>query len=218
MFSPEALEIVKAALGDKFREESYHTAQLVSKIEQRGLNIKGVFDLRGEDFIEDLVGFETSIENAIEIDIQNLLNIEILKVPESKSTKSSKSKHRIRSSYGLRDKKGLFISPINLTRLINLSLDMYAKRLMGRTGRLRNRTGRLANSGRILSVESSNRNSFKFVYDYMRSPYETFEPYGKMGTEQRSPAKLFKDAINLALKDLLSKTTVINKTFEWRRR
>lgn len=218
MFSPEALEIVKQALGDKFNEGSYQTAQLVSKIEQRGLNIQGVFDLRGTDFIEDLVGFETSIENAIQIDIESLLKVDILKVPDSKSSKASGSKHKIRSSYGLRDKKGRFISPINLTRLINLSLDMYAKRLMGQSGRLRNRTGRLANSGRILYVESSARNSFKFIYDYMRSPYETFEPYGKMGTEQRSPAKLFKDAINLALKDLLSKTTVINKTFEWRRR
>lgn len=217
MFSAEALEIVKSALGDKFREDSYQTAQLVSGIEQRGLNIAGVFELRGEEFIEDLVGFETSIEEAIEIDIQRLLNIEILKVPDTKSTKTSKSKHKIRSSYGLRDRKGRFISPLNLTRLINLSLDMYAKRLMGQAGRLTNRTGRLANSGRVTSVESNARNSFKFIYDYMKKPYETFEPYGKLGSEQRSPAKLFKDAISLALKDLLSKTTVIKRTFEWRR-
>lgn len=218
MFSPEALEIVKNALGDKFKEGSYQTVQLVSGVKQRGLNIEGVFELRGDQFIEDLVGFETSIENAIEIDIQRLLGVEILKVPNTSSSKASRSKHKVRTSYGLRDKKGRFISPINLTRLINLSLDTYAKRLMGRTGRLKNRTGRLANSGRILSVESGARNSFKFIYDYMRKPYETFEPYGKMGSDQRSPAKLFKDAINLALKDLLSRTTVINKTFEWRRR
>lgn len=217
MFSAEALELVKKALGDKFVEGSYQTAQLVSKVEQRGFNIQAVFELRGEDFIEDLVGFQTSIENAIELDIENLLSIDVTKIPDTKKTKSSTSKHKIsRASYGLRDSRGRFISPLNLTRLLNLSLDVYAKKLMGRYGRLKNRTGRLANSGRVVAVESKARNSFTFIYDYMRRPYETFEPYGKQGSPERSPAKLFRDAINLALKNLLSKSTVINKTFEWR--
>ena len=60
---------------------------------------------------------------------------------------------------------------------------------------LRYRTGRFANSARVTQVMQGPRGGLQADYTYMRDPYETFEPGGKMGSRQRDPRRIIGQTI-----------------------
>jgi hypothetical protein len=61
--------------------------------------------------------------------------------------------------------------------------------------RLQFRTGRFANSARVTQVMQGPRGGLQADYTYMRDPYGTFEPGGKMGSVQRDPRRIIGQSI-----------------------
>jgi hypothetical protein len=80
-------------------------------------------------------------------------------------------------------------SPIALKNLINSVLPQMVAIKM-QPPALRYRTGRFANSARVTQVMQGPRGGLQADYTYMRDPYGTFEPGGKMGSVQRDPRKI----------------------------
>ena len=85
-------------------------------------------------------------------------------------------------------------SPIALKNLINSVLPQAVAMKM-QPPALRYRTGRFANSARVTQVLQGPRGGLQADYTYMRDPYETFEPGGKMGSVQRDPRKIIGQTI-----------------------
>lgn len=80
-------------------------------------------------------------------------------------------------------------SPIALKELIQAQL---SERLLGnmQPPALRNRTGRFRQSAQVQNVMVGPRGGTEVQYTYMKDPYATFEPGGKMGSRDRDPRKL----------------------------
>ena len=85
-------------------------------------------------------------------------------------------------------------SPIALKNLINSVLPQMVAIKM-QPPALRYRTGRFANSARVTQVMQGPRGGLQADYTYMRDPYGTFEPGGKMGSVQRDPRKIIGQTI-----------------------
>ena len=85
-------------------------------------------------------------------------------------------------------------SPIALKNLINSVLPQMVAIKM-QPPALRYRTGRFANSARVTQVMQGPRGGLQADYTYMRDPYGTFEPGGKMGSVQRDPRKIIGESI-----------------------
>jgi hypothetical protein len=85
-------------------------------------------------------------------------------------------------------------SPIALKNLINSVLPQMVAIKM-QPPALRYRTGRFANSARVTQVMRGPRGGLQADYTYMRDPYGTFEPGGKMGSVQRDPRKIIGQTI-----------------------
>jgi len=80
-------------------------------------------------------------------------------------------------------------SPIALKELIQAQL---AERLLSNmvAPALQNRTGRFRRSAQVENVMVGPRGGTEVQYTYMKDPYSTFEPGGKMGSTDRDPRKL----------------------------
>jgi len=85
-------------------------------------------------------------------------------------------------------------SPMALQNLINSVLPQAVAMKMNPPS-LRYRTGRFANSARVTQVMQGPRGGLQADYTYMRDPYETFEPGGKMGSRQRDPRRIIGQTI-----------------------
>jgi hypothetical protein len=85
-------------------------------------------------------------------------------------------------------------NPMALKNLINSMLPQVVAMKM-QSPRLRYRTGRFANSARVTQVMQGPRGGLSADYTYMRNPYETFEPGGKMGSTQRDPRRIIGQSI-----------------------
>lgn len=155
--------------------------------------------------------FEAADKLVVDI-LRNMANEDIEELTNQTTKRLDKrSTTSVKGGAFLRDKKGRFISPFNLERLLNLTLYTYAQRHMGVDGQLKNRTGRLAHSGVVTGINTdSYTQSVSFFFTYMLYPYEVFEnrPDGRYDGTNYSPIRLFKDAIMSALNDLLSPTSV----------
>ena len=55
---------------------------------------------------------------------------------------------------------------------------------------LQNRTGRFRRSAQVENVMVGPRGGTEVQYTYMKDPYSTFEPGGKMGSTDRDPRRL----------------------------
>jgi hypothetical protein len=85
-------------------------------------------------------------------------------------------------------------SPMALKNLINSVLPQAVAMKMNPPS-LRYRTGRFANSARVTQVMQGPRGGLQADYTYMRDPYGTFEPGGKMGSVQRDPRRIIGQTI-----------------------
>lgn len=85
-------------------------------------------------------------------------------------------------------------NPMALRNLINSMLPQVVAMKM-HSPRLRYRTGRFANSARVTQVMQGPKGGLQADYTYMKNPYETFEPGGKMGSTQRDPRSIIGQSI-----------------------
>ena len=85
-------------------------------------------------------------------------------------------------------------SAVALKELINQALPEVMLLKM-RPPALRNRTGRFRQSAEVTNVNIGPRGGTQIDYTYMRSPYETFEPGGDMGSRNRDPRKIIGESV-----------------------
>lgn len=214
MTTPQFRDIVAKQLGIKFSERAgTQSADLIEQAEFKFLQLKGMLELRAEQGLleKDIQDFDAAASRYVDLILMDAADEDVEKLANQQTFRvNKKSKTGVRATNLLRDKRNRPISPLNLQRLLNLTLVRYAKQLMGMGERLVNRTGRLANSGTVTEVrETPASNSVSFFFTYMLYPYQVFEPGRRLGDPpERSPKALFKDAINLALNDLLHPTSL----------
>lgn len=173
---------------------------------RKGLDLQTTLALRADEDLEDadMEAFEKGANQYVDDLMDGMFRKNLDAIMNSSERRGKKTKVKVSTVYGLRDRSGKGISALNLTKLLNLVLYKYAQQLMGKDGRLVNRTGRLAHSGFISQVSQKAPGTVSIFFRYMIYPYEVFEPGGRMGSVARSPEKLFTEAINNALADLLS--------------
>lgn len=197
-------QLVEKELKGKLRQGSQE-ALLLEQVRLKQGELTASLELRAEQGTtpEDLKGFEDATDTYIDSYIDNLLE-------QADLTSRSKSKIKLGALHPLRDSRGRFISVFNLARLLNVVLYKYVKALMGTGGKLVYRTGRLANSAEITEISpvDDDRISGSIYFTYMLAPYSTFEPGGKQGSSLRAPSTLIDEAIEDALRDLLSPESV----------
>ena len=85
-------------------------------------------------------------------------------------------------------------SPLALKELINAALPEEILDRMGPPA-LTNRTGRFRRSAQVTNVLVGPRGGVEAEYTYMRDPYSTFEPGGKMGSTYRDPRKIIGESV-----------------------
>tara|TARA_Y100001951_G_scaffold74318_1_gene61288 strand:+ start:245 stop:1777 length:1533 start_codon:yes stop_codon:yes gene_type:complete len=85
-------------------------------------------------------------------------------------------------------------SPIALRNILNEALPAMVASKMVQPA-LQFRTGRFANSARIENLTIGSRGGIQVDYDYMKQPYQTFEPGFKQGSTQRDPRKIIGESI-----------------------
>lgn len=216
MASSVFTDLVSRALDKEYTgDDTTQVGQISAAAEAKAFSLAGTFSLRAEEDLsdEDMAIFEARAAEFVSEIIDQMANEDIEKlVNQEYYRENKKSTTDIKGTSVLRDKRGRFISPANLERLLNLTLYKYALVNMGQGGQLVNRTGRLAGSGTVTGINVKNRN-VSFFYTYMLYPYEVFEnsvgqPLNPDG--RRSPVRLFREAIDMALKDLLSPTSLTN--------
>lgn len=197
-------QLVEKELKGKLRQGSQE-ALLLEQVRLKQGELAASLELRAEQGTtpEDLKGFEDATDTYIDSYIDNLLE-------QADLTSRSKSKIKLGALHPLRDSRGRFISVFNLARLLNVVLYKYVKALMGTGGKLVYRTGRLANSAEITEISpvDDDRVSGSIYFTYMLAPYSTFELGGKQGSSLRAPSTLIDEAIEDALRDLLSPESV----------
>ena len=140
--------------------------------------------------------------------------------------KSSKSKRSVtRISHGKRNTAGSGraaaasgklqgmqeTSPVKLRNILNAMLPMeVAGRMIA--PKLQFRTGRFASSARVNKISKGPKGGTYVDYTYMRNPYGTFEPGGKMGDVHRDPRKIIESSIRaVAAKQMGGKFTGLRR-------
>lgn len=206
-------QILKKELGSKYsRRASTQTADILHEAEMKKMSLASTFKFRAERGLapEDIADFEEAaseyvdniLELAVDEDIERLANQRTFRA-------KGRSKTPVKSAGMLIDRRNRQISPQNLERLLNLTLYNYAKDLMDTRGRLENQSGRLAHSGAVTKIEENPKaRRVSFYFTYMLYPYQVFESGPKSNGGRRDPAKLFKEAIHMALDRFLKPGTL----------
>ena len=98
-----------------------------------------------------------------------------------------------------RKKKKFIIPTITLKAIINEALAEYIKNRMGKSMdpaiQLRYQTGRFSESARLLTLNRTETGALIGTYDFMKDPYGTFLPGGRLHTQQRDPKIYIESAI-----------------------
>lgn len=92
------------------------------------------------------------------------------------------------------DETSVHKSTLSLQALINNSLHSVLQENMT-SPRLVYRTGRFAKSVKVERVLTSKKGFYTIYYNYMKDPYQTFEPGSAQGTRQRNPKALISKSI-----------------------
>jgi hypothetical protein len=127
----------------------------------------------------------------------NLSNNQKVEKKEGKKTKKGKQKKVPLGPLKVakqKPAKSSANSMITLGALINEKLPATVAKNMGLPA-LVYRTGRFANSVRVTDVTRTTKGFPSIGYTYRRNPYQTFEPGGKQGSQERDPRKLIDKSI-----------------------
>ena len=104
------------------------------------------------------------------------------------------------------------LNTIRLQTLINLRLHDQIRKNMGK-GRSKNvlnyRTGRFAKSAQAEAVVNR-KNSIDIYYNYLRSPYDTFLPGGRLYKPGRDPRRIIGRSIRQLATELISDSYKVN--------
>lgn len=118
----------------------------------------------------------------------------------SNQTKQGKGKLVVDKAPALRNKQGQFYSLASLLILLNTHLQDVISAKMGsgnETRVLNYRTGRFAASAEVQRLTQTKDGAITAFYDYMKYPYQTFEPGYKQGSpESRNPRLLISKSIH----------------------
>ena len=104
-------------------------------------------------------------------------------------------------------KKSNIGSLYNLQKLINYALHDRIKKNMGDSNdppiQLRYQTGRFAKSAKLLTLTREGHNKLYGAYTFMRYPYDTFMPGGRLYTPQRDPRQYIESSIRDIAQNIL---------------
>ena len=101
------------------------------------------------------------------------------------------------------------VSMFAMRNLINEVLSEHVKREMGKATdpaiKLRYQTGRFADSAVLLTLNRTQAGILAGTYSYMRNPYDTFLPGGRLGTAARNPKIYLESGIRNAALAILKR-------------
>lgn len=105
------------------------------------------------------------------------------------------------------------LSPLRLQKLINLKLHDQIRKNMGK-GESRDvlnyRTGRFARSAKAVGVRNTTKNTLDVNYTYMRYPYDTFLPGGRLYKPGRNPKTIIGKSIREIAREFVSNNFKVN--------
>jgi hypothetical protein len=215
-------DILQRALRAKGKNEKLVDAVLEITSRQKGLDLANTIVLRSTDegglTDSDILAAESAADDYVDNLLNDLMKGDLQELIDTRKSSKTKSKIKVSPIGAIRLKSGAFIGGADLARLLNSVLYRYAQDLMGSGGRLVNRTGRLAHSGVVSNISQKNfGGKVSLYFQYMIAPYSVFEPGSgnSRGSAARSPASLFKQALNNALGDLLTKASVDKFSVRW---
>jgi len=226
MSSSTYISILEKKLGRKVKENT-QSADVAVAIKAKGLALEATFDVkaRGMGGLGDKEAntiFEAASTRIDEVLEDIIMGQTFFDDDSKKVSITSKGKIDIPDKVrGLTDKRNRAMSGLSLSRILNLTLTKHIQQLMGSGNRLNNVTGRLANSAQVQGIrfqEKANRqikNRVSIFFNYMIAPYAVFEPTGKQHKPGRSPSKLIREALNNAMREVLSKQSFKNNKFDY---
>jgi hypothetical protein len=206
-------KVLQAALGSA---TTTVPADTIVKLSAKGLNLKGTIgiDVKGEVHEDEIVRDAlSSAVRRIEDIIEGVMSQDMLasRTLDKVTKVDKKGKVNIPTKLaGLQGSDGKFISALNLTRILNLTLFQHVKNLMGEPG-LVNRTGRFANSAHITALQANKdqtKSRGSIYFSYMLVPYAVFA-----GHKDRDPATLIREAISIALAKALTPSSFKTANF-----
>ena len=123
-----------------------------------------------------------------------------------------------------RRRTGGAISNMGLVRIMNILLSQKIEKLMRSSSKNLNYvSGRLANSAQVTklnvgSTSADGKVNVSLFFNYMTIPYAIYEPGNSRGSPARSPKKLIREAMELALVETLAEKSYkrfnFNKRFD----
>lgn len=216
-------DILNKKVAGKSKEARNRTALTDTKLDIAGLKFNGTFSFSTQRLKEevDLQPFADSAMDAALLKVDELLDDitsqDVFDLDlKRKVRKSGKVKVPKSHIFGLRDKSGRPMNALSLSRLLNITLHTYVKEVMDTGNRLKYKSGRFANSAQVNAInfrdkmDRERKSRVSIMFHYMIAPYSIFEKGGKMHKPGRDPRLIIRDALNLALKDLLSPTSFQN--------
>lgn len=105
------------------------------------------------------------------------------------------------------------LSPLRLQKLINLKLHDQIRKNMGKGNNsqlLNYRTGRFAKSAKAVGVLNTRENILDVSYTYMRYPYDTFLPGGRLYKPGRNPKTIIGKSIREIAREFISNNFKVN--------
>lgn len=162
--------------------------------------------VNNQEFIDKLIDVKgsNSIKEDLEKSFADVISGKTPNLP--KHTPKSKEIKRV----PLKDIKGRFYSITNLKAILNQRIALQVKENMGKGSAksiLNYRSGRFSNSVTIKNVRLTKDGKLEVFYDYMKYPYQTFEPGFKQGFPSSRDPKLL---ISKSIREIAT-SIVINK-------
>lgn len=171
--------------------------------------------LESEEFINDLIvepGSNSMVEDISHMILQEL-DSKVKPAPKHSKKAPTKGKSKVISTpkvkafkrFSVRDYGGRFYSLTSLQSILNANLSDQIKKNMG-TGRRRDilnlRTGRFAESVRVERLMEGKTGMVTAFYNYMKYPYQTFQPGFAQGHPASRDPKLL---ISRSIREIVSK-------------
>jgi hypothetical protein len=205
--------ILKAALG---RSEDTVPASTSLDVKSKGTELAGTIEIRMKNEVSEDEIVEQAVAAAsrrIDDIISGIISQDVLSGQFFTSTTRTRKVGEVdipTKLAGLQGANGKFMSALNLSRILNLTLFEQVKGLMEEPA-LVYRTGRFAQSAHINGIVA-NTNQVKsrgsIYFSYMLFPYAVFA-----GHPDRDPASLIREAISMALRKALSPSSFKRSNF-----
>jgi hypothetical protein len=205
--------ILEAALG---KSENKVPASTHLDVTSKGTSLSGTIEIRMEKEVspDEIVGQAVAAASRrIDDIIAGIISQDVLSGEFFTSTIRTRKVGEVEiptKLAGLQGANGKFMSAINLSRILNLTLFQQVKGLMEKPA-LVYRTGRFAQSAHINGIVANTdqvKSRGSIYFSYMLFPYSVFA-----GHPDRDPASLIREAISIALRKALSPSSFKRSNF-----